>query len=92
MHISLMLLFADGLMNSFYLYIIIPKVYQSNNNEKHNCVIDYKATYIAFCQHFLGCSNGFSVYCAMLLKEPDISINMIAEGKEIKVTKRKYKD
>lgn len=24
--------------------------------------LDYKATYIAFCQHFLGCSNGFSVY------------------------------
>lgn len=42
--------------------------------------LDYKATYIAFCQHFLG----FSVYCAMLLKKPDILINMIAEGKEIK--------
>lgn len=54
--------------------------------------LDYKATYIAFCQHFLGCSNGFSVYCAMLLKKPDIFINMIAEGKEIKVTKRKDKD
>lgn len=85
MHISLMLLFADGLMNSFYLYIIIPKVYQSNNNKKTTIVyLDYKATYIAFCQHFLGCSNGFSVYCAMLLKKPDILINMIAEGKEIK--------
>lgn len=77
--ISLILIFADGQMNAFYLYIIIQKVFSSNNIIKNGIVyLDIKlySVFSAFFRLF----QWFFPFIANARKKPDILINM--RGKE----------
>lgn len=77
--ISLILIFADGQMNAFYLYIIIQKVFSSNNIIKNGIVyLDIKLYSVL--SAFFRLFQWFFPFIAKARKKPDILINM--RGKE----------